>query len=99
MFEDWPHVFSVNDTLAYSHLPSRVMSLIPNLEKSALKLEKECKSALILEKGIPEKIHLNAVYTRIAFHESLWLKEFYPFAITAALKMNGFHEIEPLPAT
>ena len=72
MFVDWPQVFSAKHVLAYSHLPSREISHIPHLEKSALKLEKECESALILEKGHHSKIHLNAVYTRIAFHASLW---------------------------
>ena len=71
MFEDWPKVFSVKAVFSYSHLPSREMSLIHNLEKSALTIEKGCESALILEKGLPEKIHLHAVYTRIAFHVSL----------------------------
>jgi hypothetical protein len=74
MFEDWPQVFSVKDVLAYSHLPSQEKNINPNLEKSTIKLEKGLESALILEKGLPEKIHLNAVYTRIAVHTILWVE-------------------------
>jgi hypothetical protein len=48
------------------------------LEKSAIKLEKMPESALILEKGLPAKICLNTFYTRIAFHEDLWLEAEWP---------------------
>jgi len=50
MFEDWLEVISVKNVLAHSYLPSREMCLISHLEKAALKLEKGCESALILEK-------------------------------------------------
>jgi hypothetical protein len=51
------------------------MRLIPNLEKSAIKLENRQESALILEKELFKKIHLNTASTRIAFYVSIWLKE------------------------
>jgi hypothetical protein len=43
------------------------MRLIPNLEKSVIKLENRRESALILEKGLSKKIPLNTASTRIAF--------------------------------
>jgi hypothetical protein len=58
-------------TLAFFPLPSREMSVRPNLEKSATKLEKGRESAITLEKGLSVKVHLNAINTRIAFHASL----------------------------
>ena len=61
--------------LAYSPLPLREMGLSPNVEKSAIKLEKRHKSALTLEKGLSMKSYLHVVSTRDTFHACLWLEE------------------------
>jgi len=47
------------------------MRLIPNLEKSAIKLENRQESALILEKELFKKIHRNTASTRIAFYGNI----------------------------
>src|SRR5437764_13051350 len=57
-----------------SSFPFHQLVGLYRLEKSAIKLEKMPESALILEKGLPAKICLNTFYTRIAFHEDLWLE-------------------------
>ena len=64
--------------LTYSPLPSREMGLSPNLEKSAIKWEKRCESALTLEKGLSMKSYLNVLSTRDTFHACLWLEELCP---------------------
>jgi hypothetical protein len=48
------------------------MRLILNLEKFATTLENRQESALILEKELFKKIHLNTASTRIAFYVSIW---------------------------
>ncbi len=50
------------------------MRLIPNLEKSARKLENRPKSALILEKELFKKFHRNTASTRIALYVDIWLR-------------------------
>jgi hypothetical protein len=67
------------------------MRLIPNLEKSAIKLENRQESALILEKELCKKIPLNTASTRIALYVSIWLKGVCPFDINATPKRYGSH--------
>ena len=67
------------------------MRLIPNLEKSAIKLENRQESALILEKELLKKILLNTASTRIAFYVSIWLKGVCPFDINLTPKRYGSH--------
>ena len=51
---------------------------LPGLEKSVINLENIAESALIIEKGLLTKICLNTFYTRIAFHDDLWLEAEWP---------------------
>src|ERR1051326_1335490 len=71
------------------------MRLIPNFEKSAIKLENRQESALILEKELFKKIHLITASTRIAFYGSIWLKEGGPKDINATPKIYGSHKSQP----
>jgi len=63
------------------------MHLNPNLEKFAIKLENRRESALILEKVLFNKFHLNAVYTRIAFYANLWFGGVCPLEFNAISKL------------
>ncbi len=65
------------------------MRLVPDLEKSAIKLENSQESALILEKELFKKTHLHTASTRIAFYVSIWLKEVCPLDINATPKLHG----------
>ena len=67
------------------------MRLVPDLEKSAIKLENRQESALILEKELFKKSPLNTASTRIAFYVSIWLKGVCPFDINATPKRYGSH--------
>ena len=68
------------------------MRIIPNLEKSAIKLENRQESALILEKELFKKLHLNTASTRIAFCVGIWLKGICPLDINATPKIHGSHK-------
>ena len=70
------------------------MHLIPNLEKSAIKLENRQESALILEKELFKKIPLNTASTRIAFYVSIWLTGICSLDINATPKLHGSHKTE-----
>jgi hypothetical protein len=72
------------------------MCLNPNLEKSAIKLENRRESALILEKVLFRKTHLNAAYKRIAFNANIWLKGGCPLVTNTSPKREGHHKAEPL---
>jgi hypothetical protein len=69
-------IFLNQDVLGYNlrreYVRRNKMRLIPNLEKSARKLENRQESALILEKELFKKIHLNTAHMRIAFYVSIW---------------------------
>ena len=71
------------------------MRLVPDLEKSAIKLENRQESALILEKELFKKTHLHTASTRIAFYVSIWLKWVYPLDINATPKTLGSHKADP----
>ena len=71
------------------------MRLVPDLEKSAIKLENSQESALILEKELFKKTHLHTASTRIAFYVSIWLKGSCPLDITATPKIHGSLKTEP----
>lgn len=66
-----------------------------NLEISAIKLENRQESALILEKELFKKTHLNTASTRTAFYGSIWLKGVCLLDINATAKIHGFHRVEP----
>src|SRR6266704_141481 len=54
--------------LSREYLRRNKMRLVPNIEKSAIKLENRQESALILEKELFKRIHRNTASMRIALY-------------------------------